>query len=121
MKLSALEGKHIAVSSNTASPLRELACHMGSESPNLRPARGDIPAFIPAEARTRFSDPGGMQGCILRKSGATGGSNSQSDQSKPDVPTATPSRNSCTNANLQSDKVPLSLTLAPDFPDGSNS
>ena len=24
--------------------------------------RGDIPAFTPAEAGTRFSDPGGMQG-----------------------------------------------------------
>jgi len=24
--------------------------------------RGDIPAFTPAEAGTRFTDPGGMQG-----------------------------------------------------------
>jgi len=28
----------------------------------LPPGRGDIPAFTPAEAATRFSDPGGMQG-----------------------------------------------------------
>jgi len=26
--------------------------------------RGDLPAFTPAEAGTRFSDPGGMQGCV---------------------------------------------------------
>ena len=32
--------------------------------------RGDIPALTPAEAGTRLSDPGGMQGCIdlVRKS-----------------------------------------------------
>ena len=28
----------------------------------LPPGRGDNPAFTPAEAGTRFSDPGGMQG-----------------------------------------------------------
>ena len=28
----------------------------------LPPGRGDFPAFTPAEAGTRFSDPGGMQG-----------------------------------------------------------
>ena len=28
----------------------------------LPPGRGDIPAFTPAEAGTRFSDPRGMQG-----------------------------------------------------------
>jgi len=28
----------------------------------LPPDRGDIPAFTPAEASTRLSDPGGMQG-----------------------------------------------------------
>jgi len=28
----------------------------------LPPGRGDCPAFTPAEAGTRFSDPGGMQG-----------------------------------------------------------
>ena len=28
----------------------------------LPPGRGDIPAFTPAEAGNRFSDPGGMQG-----------------------------------------------------------
>jgi len=30
----------------------------------LPPGRGDIPAFTPAEAGTRFSDPGGMRGCV---------------------------------------------------------
>jgi len=28
----------------------------------LPPGRGDFPFFTPAEAGTRFSDPGGMQG-----------------------------------------------------------
>jgi len=42
------------VSSTT--PLREHTCHVGSHGD-----RGDIPAFTPAEAGTRFSDPGGMQ------------------------------------------------------------
>jgi len=48
-------------SSQHASPLLELTCHMGSQC-YLPPGRGDIPAFTPAEAGTRFSDPGGMQG-----------------------------------------------------------
>jgi len=30
----------------------------------LPPGRGDIPALTPAEAGTRLSDPGGMQGGI---------------------------------------------------------
>jgi len=30
----------------------------------LPPGRGDIPAFTPAKAGTRFSDPGGMQGWV---------------------------------------------------------
>ena len=30
----------------------------------LPPGRGDIPALTPAEAGTRLSDPGGMQGLI---------------------------------------------------------
>ena len=30
----------------------------------LLPGRGDIPAFTSAEAGTRFSDPGGMQGWV---------------------------------------------------------
>jgi len=30
----------------------------------LPPGTGDIPALIPAEAGTRLSDPGGMQGCV---------------------------------------------------------
>ena len=31
----------------------------------LPPGRGDIPALTPAEAGTRLSDPGGMQGVDL--------------------------------------------------------
>jgi len=30
----------------------------------LPPGRGDIPALTPAEAGTRLSDPGGMQGLV---------------------------------------------------------
>ena len=30
----------------------------------LPPSRGDIPALTPAEAGTRLSDPGGMQGWV---------------------------------------------------------
>ena len=45
-----------------AAPLRELTCHMGSHSVNLPPGRADIPALTAAEAGTRLSDPGGMQG-----------------------------------------------------------
>ena len=30
----------------------------------LQPGRGDIPALTPAEAGTRLSDPGGMQGWV---------------------------------------------------------
>jgi len=33
-----------------------------SSQSNLPPGRGDIPALTPAEAGTRLSDPGGMQG-----------------------------------------------------------
>jgi len=39
---------------NIAVQLQELMCRMGS--------RTDIPVFTPAEAGTRFNDPGGMQG-----------------------------------------------------------
>ena len=46
---------------NIATPLRKLTCHMGSQC-YLPSGRGDIPAFSPAEAGTRSSDPGGMQG-----------------------------------------------------------
>jgi len=31
----------------------------------LPPGRGDIPALNPAEAGTRLSDPGGMQGILI--------------------------------------------------------
>ena len=43
---------------------------MGTHMPHeitqcyLPPGRGDIPALTPAEAGTRFSDPGGMQGWV---------------------------------------------------------
>jgi len=30
----------------------------------LIPGSGDFPAFTPAEASIRFSDPGGMQGLV---------------------------------------------------------
>ena len=44
------------------SPLRELKCHnYGIIQCYLPPDGGDISAFTPAEAGTRFSDPGGMQ------------------------------------------------------------
>ena len=50
--------------------VRSRTCHTatGTHTPYritqcvLPPDRGDISAFIPAEARTRLSDPGGMQG-----------------------------------------------------------
>jgi len=34
----------------------------GNSQYYLPPGRGDIPVFTPAEAGTRLSDPGGMQG-----------------------------------------------------------
>ena len=38
---------------------------MGSHSVTCMPrGSGDFPAFTPAEAGTRFSDPGGMQGWV---------------------------------------------------------
>ena len=51
--------------------VRSLTCHTatGTHVPYgitqcyLPPGGGDIPAFIPAEAGTRLSDRGGMQGC----------------------------------------------------------
>ena len=45
-------------------PLRELTYHNGITQCYLPPGRGDMPAFTPAEAGTRFSDPGGMQGWV---------------------------------------------------------
>jgi len=41
------------------SPLRELTYEI--TQCYLPPGRGDIPAIIPAEAGTRFSDPGGCK------------------------------------------------------------
>jgi len=44
--------------------LATMEIHMpyGTTQCYLPPGRGDIPALTPAEAGTRFSDPGGMQG-----------------------------------------------------------
>ena len=56
----AVSNKCIAVR-KVATHLRELTCHMGSQC-YLPPGRGDIPALTPAEAGTRLSDPGRMQG-----------------------------------------------------------
>jgi len=52
-------------SSQTASPLRELTCHMGSHSVTCHPAEvtsPPLPQLI--KASTRFSDPGAMQGWV---------------------------------------------------------
>ena len=57
---SAVSNKCIAVR-KVATPLRELTCH-GITQCYLPPGRGDIPTLTPAEAGTRLSDPGGMQG-----------------------------------------------------------
>ena len=47
----------------SSSPLRE-TCHMGSHSVTCHPTEVKIPPLLPAEASTRFSDPGGMQGWV---------------------------------------------------------
>jgi len=49
-----------------ATPLRELTCHMKLHKCYLPPGKGkgDIPALIPAEAGTRFSDPRRKQGWV---------------------------------------------------------
>jgi len=50
------KGKCIAVCINTYTAT-------GNHLPyGITPGRGDFPAFTPAEAGTRFSDPEGMQG-----------------------------------------------------------
>jgi len=49
-------------SSQHASPLLELTCHMGSHSDTCHPAEVTFQPLPPAEAGTRFSDPEGMQG-----------------------------------------------------------
>ena len=48
----------------TDTAVRSLTCHTatGAHMPYIEPHRGDIPAFTPAKAGTRLSDPGGMQG-----------------------------------------------------------
>jgi len=59
----------IAIDNNWASPLRcvygKLACHMGSHMNDYLPlGRVRIPHLLPAEASTRFSEPGGMKGRV---------------------------------------------------------
>jgi len=52
--------------------VRSIICHTatGTHMPSqdhmsaLPPGRADIPTFTPAEAGTRFSNPGGMQGLV---------------------------------------------------------
>ena len=53
----------IAVRTNS-SPLQELTCHMGSHSVTCHPTEVTFLPLPPAEAGTRFSDPGRMQGCV---------------------------------------------------------
>ena len=48
-----------------ATPLRKLTCHVESHSVTCHPAEVTFPPLPPAEAGTRFSDPGGMQGWVL--------------------------------------------------------
>jgi len=45
-----------------ARPLGELTCHMGSHSATCHPAEVTLPPLPPADAGTRLSDPGRMQG-----------------------------------------------------------
>ena len=52
---SILQAKPAITATGTHIPYGIIQCY-------LPPGRGDIPAFTPAEAGTRFSDPGGMQG-----------------------------------------------------------
>ena len=56
-----VKGAYSSLQAGLPSPLLELTYH-GITQCYLPPGRGDIPAFTPAEAGTRFSDPGGMQG-----------------------------------------------------------
>jgi len=57
------EGEAEYSSSQTASPLRELTCHMGSHCVTCHPAKVTLPPLPqPVKAGTQFSDPGGMQG-----------------------------------------------------------
>jgi len=45
----------------TTGPIRQHR-QAGTERNDVATCRGDSPALTPAEAGTRFSDPGGMQG-----------------------------------------------------------
>ena len=53
-------------SSSQDTCLTAMGTHMpyGITQCYLPPSRGDIPAFTPAKAGTRLSDPGGMQGWV---------------------------------------------------------
>ena len=50
-------GPLVVTAIGTHIPYRITQCY-------LPPDIGDIPAFTPAEAGTRLSDPGGIQGCV---------------------------------------------------------
>jgi len=52
-----LAGRPAVAATGTQVPYGITQCY-------LPPSRGDIPAFTPVEAGTRFSDPGGMQGWV---------------------------------------------------------
>ena len=56
-----VKGAYSSLQAGLPSPLQELT-YDGITQCYLPPGRGDIPAFTPAEAGTRFSDHGGMQG-----------------------------------------------------------
>jgi len=51
----------------------------------LPPGRADIPAFTAAEAGTRFSDPGGMQGGVDLRVEAMNSETSENQNSTPMV------------------------------------
>jgi len=56
------KGKAEYSSSQTASPLREHTCHMGSHSVTCHPAEVTFPPLPqPIKAGTRFIDAGGIQ------------------------------------------------------------
>jgi len=57
--------KEVYSSSQTATPLWELTCHIGSHSVTCHPAEVTfLPLPQPIKAGTRFSNPGGMQGWV---------------------------------------------------------
>ena len=59
---AAFSNNNCIAARKVATPLRETRMPHGIRQCYLPPSRGDIPALTPAEAGTRLSDPGGMQG-----------------------------------------------------------